>query len=725
MPVRHLDYYYTNQRNLIAVHPLSTLKDTRLGIDGNAWVKKVSISAASEQYLAGIGGIPPKLRKAVEKELEGFKTHGIHPVFVFSGLNLMRKDKPSVNEGGKIAKRNFAWDAVHNGKLEQAQSSWSSSNFVHQSDLVHLVIRILKEHGMNYMKAPYGAWAQLVYLERSHKQIVHAISGSSELLMFDVDRVITSVDFEKGTFSVISKKALLQDLQLSDDQFLDLCILAGFDHCPTFPPLTMDGSFAFKHLLDLLRTHRTGFNAVKAYADAPAIVSSNYGDVFMRTRCAIRYQPVMTTEGHIEPLNADQAPSDMHEFVGVRLPDEVYYYLSRGAISEFALNVLLSGYSVEYSPLCNGETKEYKNLLTSTVLGIKAQTLACLTAHLHNYFREKKVLAVYWFEYGTNAPEHPIKEDAAPIKVSEVANWKSGKSAIKGEKATFATALATVATPADAASTVRASSAEKVALETQTEIHARYLLKLLQLRSFVDNKHELTPYGKALLAGNKVQADKANFQDELFVALEAIRAGVLSNRPYSSTYTKTQAIQDEAIVKASRLISRTCSILNGRFEGTKPWTGPLNRDLLVFNSMQRSLTKNLRSLSEAVVLETLLADEYNKEKVDYSNLGTNTPFAYESSTVLGILVQQYIEIVANAPSSTPDQAIQQLTKQLGSALTSLFSHSLKDELARAFEFWQVVAAAASSLGETGAISKDVAKEFADADAWLVKYRVRA
>ncbi|KAF9974825.1 hypothetical protein BGZ73_001685 [Actinomortierella ambigua] len=719
------NYYIIPQRNLISVQPLSTLKDTRLGIDGNAWVKKISISAGSEQYLAGIGGVAPKLRKAVEKELEGFKTHGIHPVFVFSGLSLMRKDKPVVNDGAKIAKRNVAWDAVNNGKLEQAQSSWSSSNFVHQSDLVHLILRILKEHGMNYMKAPYGAGAQLVYLERNPKQIVHSIYGSSELLMFDVDRVITSVDFEKGVFSVISKKALMQDLQLSDDQFLDLCILAGFDHFPTFPPLNMEsGGFTIRNFVDLLRTHRTGFNAVKAFADSPGVVSSNYADLFMRTRCAMRYQPVLTTEGHIEPLNADQAPSDIHEFVGYRLPDEVYYYLSRGVISEFAFNVLLSGYSVEYSPLCNGETMEYRELLKTTVLGIKAQTLANLTAHLYSFYRDKKVSALYWFEFGTAAPDHPIKEDAAPVKVSEVANWKTGKSTIKGE-ATFASALATVATPAEAASTVRPPNAEKVALDSQTEIHGRHLLKLLQLRSFVDGKHELTSYGKALLAGNKVQANKTNFQSELFVALEMIRAGLLSNRPYSTTYTKTQAIQDAAIAKASCLISRTCSILNGRFEGTKPWTGPLNRDLLVFNSMHRSVSKNLRYLSEAVLLETLLANECNKEKVDYSELGTNTPFAYESSTVLGIIVQQYIEIVASNASFTPDQAVQQLSKQLGSVATSLFSHSLKEELARAFEFWQVVVAAAASLGETGAISKEAAKEFAEADAWLTKYRVRA
>jgi hypothetical protein len=110
-----------------------------------------------------------------------------------------------------------------------------------------------------------------VYLERNPKQIIHATYAGSELLMFDIDRVITSIDFTKQTFSFITKKSVLQDLLLSDDQFLDLCILAGFDYCITFPPLAAEGSFAFKSIHDLLQQHRTGFNAVKAYAESPQV----------------------------------------------------------------------------------------------------------------------------------------------------------------------------------------------------------------------------------------------------------------------------------------------------------------------------------------------------------------------------------------------------------------------------------------------------------------------
>lgn len=82
---------------------------------------------------------------------------------MFSGLALIRKDKPYVNDDPKIAKRNAAWDAVNAGKIDLALSSWSTSYVVHQPDLIHLVFRILKERNIDYIRAPYGAGAQVPF----------------------------------------------------------------------------------------------------------------------------------------------------------------------------------------------------------------------------------------------------------------------------------------------------------------------------------------------------------------------------------------------------------------------------------------------------------------------------------------------------------------------------------------------------------------------------------
>ncbi|KAI1319362.1 hypothetical protein EDD11_004228 [Mortierella claussenii] len=733
MPVRHLEFYLT-QKNLASTQPLSQLKDIRLGIDGSVWLKKV-IGAASEQYLPGIGGTPSGLRKAIEKELEGFKAASIHPLFVFPGLSLIRKDKPHVNDDIKIPKRNTAWDAVNAGKMELALSSWSGSYVVHQPDLMHLVIRILKEHSIDYIRAPYGAGAQLVYLERNPKQIIHAIYAGSDLLMFDVDRVLTQIDFAKQTFQVISKKGVLQDMMLSDDQFLDLCILAGVDHCPTFPPFSVEGAFAYKSVHEL-QQHRTGFNAVKAYADSPQVVKSNYVDLFCRMRCAMRHHPILTDEGVVEPMNLAQAPNDIHEFIGYRLPVEVYYYLSRGVITDATLNTLLCGFGAEFSPLCNGETKEYRAFLAGDIIKMKAQTMALIKSQLHSFFHDRKVAILHWYENNSLAgSEHVLKAEAAPVSVDAISNWKSGKQSIEKElkkagitNPTYSFALGLVANASDASATVLAkNSTEKPApLSALIEVQTRHLSKLLQLRSFIESpSHVPSPYGKAFLNAFKAHGQApGEFQDSLFVALELVRADLLTSRSYSHNYTKKTVLEDEAAIKAVRLVSRTTSLLWARFKGIKTWSGPLSRDLLAFNSISKLLTRNLRHLSEALVLEMLLANECQKDVLDYSELATHLPFAYEPSTVLGILVKEYLEtLTVNGDLQNKGQALQQVEEHVGATSLASLASGVKEEVQRGFAFWDVVVDAIKSLGAANAISKEIQQEFLDANNWVQSRKI--
>lgn len=119
-------------------------------------------------------------------------------MFVFSGLALIRKDKSYVNDDVKMVKRNAAWDAVNAGKMDLALSSWSSSYVVHQPDLIHLVIRILKENNIDYMRAPYGAGAQVCV--RNHRSIsLIRLNGneSCEHLTIDANILRPPPPFEK------------------------------------------------------------------------------------------------------------------------------------------------------------------------------------------------------------------------------------------------------------------------------------------------------------------------------------------------------------------------------------------------------------------------------------------------------------------------------------------------------------------------------------------------
>lgn len=61
---------FTAERRLIQTSAVSQLKDTRLGIDGNYWLRKV---IAKENAVTAMGGLPLRLVESIEKELKGFK----------------------------------------------------------------------------------------------------------------------------------------------------------------------------------------------------------------------------------------------------------------------------------------------------------------------------------------------------------------------------------------------------------------------------------------------------------------------------------------------------------------------------------------------------------------------------------------------------------------------------------------------------------------------------
>lgn len=71
---------------------------------------------------------------------------------------------------------------------------------------------------------------------------------------------------------------------------------------------------------------------MQAYADDPSVTKTHYIDTFCRTRCAVKYHLVYTDDGEVRPLHHERAPNDIHEIIGYRLPDEVYFYLLSGMI---------------------------------------------------------------------------------------------------------------------------------------------------------------------------------------------------------------------------------------------------------------------------------------------------------------------------------------------------------------------------------------------------------
>ncbi|KAL7309521.1 hypothetical protein PS15m_010389 [Mucor circinelloides] len=723
MPIRHFDIF-TAERRLIQTSAVTQLKDTRLGIDGNYWLRKIVLK---ENTVAAMGGLPLRLTASIEKELEGFKASGIQPIFVFSGLSILRKDKPFSTEDARPSHRAAGWDFYDRGKLDLALSNWASSSGIHSAELLNTVLSILNKHNIEFIRAPYSSWAQLAYMYTHPKQLVNAVCGGSELLMWDIDKMITSIEFEKGNYHWVSKRTVLQDLHVSDEQFLDICILAGFEYCPTFPPLsTSHVSFTFNGVHDLIKQHKTGFNAVQAFSDNPTVSKTNYIDTFCRTRCAVKYHLVIHDDGEVKPLNIDNAPNDIHEFIGYRLPDELYYYLMRGLIGPQSINSLVSGVLIESAPLDNGESIEYQNFLTQ-LLNIRTQTLSLLTQPLHPFYKTRKIASYFWFEPTVEQIMHhqptegnaSTRVDATPLNTiyEKTSSWNVTNDFVEAELEHQKTSVIdiqfcihAVENEAKANKTITQPHPEQPLVD-KNEIVANVLWKTLEIRDFLtSSKHIYTPWGQALSLALKSNSNLST-QEAFLTALELVRFQVLTNKEYSKTYS--HPLGDESQKKHIILLSRAFSLLPMDLKST-PWSGPLNRDLLVFNSFVKALNRSYRNLLEMLTLSFFLNGLVQKNRKDYYQIADSLPYLADVNVALGLVCKHYLERIVEGQSAT--EALASAEKAFPTC------NSVKSDLEKGFAFWKQLYAAIESLDKAKSIEKSTFEMFHSANEWLQKVK---
>lgn len=265
-------------------------------------------------------------------------------------------------------------------------------------------------------------------------ETIHAVAGSSEILLFDVDKVITGFDFEEGHFSVIRRHKCIQDLgSITPDMFVDACLLSGTSTIPTFPQL--EGSRKqpkIRGAVDLMmNAGRTGISVVLNHQEDPQLQRIGYVDNYQKSRLAIRHHVVLTKEGKIEFADLDHAPGDMHEFLGQKLPDELYYYLSKGVISPRLLGWRSSAEIIELPPIDNGTSEYYRRLVREQVLPIRTSALSLLSSSLNRFYQHQDVTLRTWFD-----KEHPklLNLNETPNSRPLVDSWNVKGTTIQDQK---------------------------------------------------------------------------------------------------------------------------------------------------------------------------------------------------------------------------------------------------------------------------------------------------
>ncbi|CAG8556584.1 4980_t:CDS:10 [Dentiscutata erythropus] len=178
---------------------------------------------------------------------------GIKPCYVFDG-------KPPTLKSGELAKRSERKKEA-NKKLEEAQEAGDMSNVDKYS---RQTVKVTKEHndeckkllnlmGIPYVEAPCEAEAQCAALAKAGK-VYAAASEDMDTLTFSTPvllRHMTYSEAKKVPINEIHLNKVLEGLQFSMDQFIDLCILLGCDYCDSIKGIGPHRA------VELIKKHKT------------------------------------------------------------------------------------------------------------------------------------------------------------------------------------------------------------------------------------------------------------------------------------------------------------------------------------------------------------------------------------------------------------------------------------------------------------------------------------
>ena len=320
--------------------------------------------------------------------------------------------------------------------------------------------------GVPFTVAPYSALAQvlkppscpnlllrepqLAYFEQHPSRYIDAIYGPTELFYFGVEKII--IDFGL-TSEDSSEKSMNSDAEQSQFRWIDsahcLRALGGGIHPQIFSEaLILAGSEQFLSTYPPL-SHKAGgsYPPGNVIRDAVQFIMSTRGNLsqplesvssaerdrwlneYKQMMTIIRHHVVITVDGDVECLNKDRAPIDVHDCIGLRLPEELYMYLAQGAIGTRVLNYLTRDEVVIPTPLAGAGSSRFQDFVSKELEILRRQPICLLTAALHRYYQRTDFHKHLWFDRNLENKFKPIDVNPAPGRL--VSKWFVRTESIK------------------------------------------------------------------------------------------------------------------------------------------------------------------------------------------------------------------------------------------------------------------------------------------------------
>ncbi|THZ36588.1 hypothetical protein D6C87_09066 [Aureobasidium pullulans] len=702
------------------------LNDRRLGIEAEDFIANILTTAPTkEPLLPALGGLPFALEEIIIQQVTTLKDHGCEPYFIFSGVVSNGQEErlqSAIRATKSIAK---AWDLYGASQPEYAVTEFGTlSGTINVENIYRFVQDILRKNGVAFLVAPHSACAQLASIAGT--EFCDAVAGSSDILMFEIDQLITELDFEKAQFSWITRRECIEALGVtSTSMFVDTCLLAGCSFLPTLPQLENDLTGSpkgprIRAAADLLKRGQINGNALcLQYRDDPAMVALDYLNRYQKASLYVKHYVCIRPNGKIETADVASAPSDLNNIMGHRLPEEAFAYLSRGVIGSDVLCWIASNEIIERPPLDGGDADAYRRLVSDGLTPLRTSALSLLSYSAHRFYQHNPIALRCWFNPA--APKKLNVSDTTDPR-STISGWnvrldqiEAKANKLERDVSSLAFIVGSLQDTDFAKNSVTAKSGGNKPLSSPKEVRSNALWRFLQLRGYIQQDHQLSALGKCLQTAF-MRHNQQDLEEPALLAFEMLRLNLLNSNnmfPYNGSPQRGS----DTDKRNTLLVSRVACFAGLRHK-TIGFTGPLSRHLLAYTSMVSAVRGNLRNVVE-MSLFGLLANYHVDRSMALDQLAEisySLPFLNDVDCALGIAAKSYLDELS-AQGEPTSETSREAVKIKGANEWFPHAKDFQGDLQRAFALWDSVYAAVAAAPDNLVSNRDK-KIWEEADVWL-------
>lgn len=454
-----------------------------------------------------------------------------------------------------------------------------------------------------------------------------AIMGSRELLLYPVkDVVIQEIDWDSSKFRSVSRDTLMGQLGVDESIFVDALLITGCSFLAPFPARTQpQHPNSVRDAVNMLRTNGKHVKQLcSSFDDILSKESPDWFDNFCKARMIVKHVIYIAHNGAVEIENPEALTGDSHEYLGIRLPEELFHYLNTGLIGPH-LASWITHQRITIRPTLDGiASDEYRALVLKQLLPARELALSLLIPRLNRGLHYHEIEVRAWFSdqqptkiapssFRTPSPKVATWDIEEKVVAQHFPSWSLKAPATKDRAGSLAFEVLSLQKPEFAKDTI-GKPGNKSKADSTHHLISSVIWRFLHLRDYANDSHELTPWGKALATAMtelgptlKRNAKVPGLHEALLLAFELIRLDQLNTKP------RPDELANGDVDPSLLLVSRCAVLLKLRHESIG-YTGPLRKDMLAYLSQVSVVREADRDLVEAIVTHLFLNNKSKRDR---------------------------------------------------------------------------------------------------------------